>query len=331
MRAGIASVLDAVPDGAALLDADGVLLHVSPALSALLGRAPSALTARPAIELFPARLRGAVEVALRGVARTRDAGTVENYDGWLLRGPQGQERPVDVRLVHLADPDAIALLVRHRGRVVELERDLARQRALLEAVSEICGAGTWEWDLPTGQVILDDRGYELIGMKPRKDPLTREMFAEVVDPDGRAEALADARRAIAERDKRPMETRVVRPDGAAVELAFNLVPESPRDTLRFVGALAPVREVGAVEVGVARPPVSDTELERRQAPEAPLSGREIEVLQLAADGLGVEAIASRLILSPATVKTHFQRAYGKLDVRDRAAAVASAMRLGLIY
>jgi two-component system nitrate/nitrite response regulator NarL len=37
-----------------------------------------------------------------------------------------------------------------------------------------------------------------------------------------------------------------------------------------------------------------------------------------------------LVLSPATVKTHFEHAYEKLEVSDRASAVAKALRLGLI-
>jgi two-component system nitrate/nitrite response regulator NarL len=36
------------------------------------------------------------------------------------------------------------------------------------------------------------------------------------------------------------------------------------------------------------------------------------------------------VVSPTTVRTHFQHIYTKLDVGDRAAAVAKAMRLGLI-
>jgi PAS domain S-box-containing protein len=62
----------------------------------------------------------------------------------------------------------------------------------------------------------------------------------------------------------------------------------------------------------------------------PLSARELEVLQLAAQGLSGPVIAERLIISPATVKTHFEHIYEKLGVTDRAAAVAEAMRQGLI-
>ncbi|MGF2952418.1 LuxR C-terminal-related transcriptional regulator, partial [Mycobacterium sp. THU-M116] len=42
------------------------------------------------------------------------------------------------------------------------------------------------------------------------------------------------------------------------------------------------------------------------------------------------AIAAELYLAPSTVKTHVQRLYEKLGVGDRAAAVAAAMRRGLL-
>jgi DNA-binding CsgD family transcriptional regulator len=61
-----------------------------------------------------------------------------------------------------------------------------------------------------------------------------------------------------------------------------------------------------------------------------LTGRELEVLQLAARALSTAAIAEAMHLSPATVKRHFEDAYARLGVGDRAAAVAQAMRQGLI-
>jgi DNA-binding CsgD family transcriptional regulator len=63
---------------------------------------------------------------------------------------------------------------------------------------------------------------------------------------------------------------------------------------------------------------------------APLTPRELEVLDLAAAGCNGPMIAAELVVSAATVRTHFEHIYEKLEVRDRAAAVAKAMRLGLI-
>lgn len=61
-----------------------------------------------------------------------------------------------------------------------------------------------------------------------------------------------------------------------------------------------------------------------------LNARELEVLQLLAEGLTNQAVARRLELSPRTVKTHVQHVLAKLDVPDRTGAVARAFRLGLL-
>jgi DNA-binding CsgD family transcriptional regulator len=63
---------------------------------------------------------------------------------------------------------------------------------------------------------------------------------------------------------------------------------------------------------------------------AALTPREIEVLALAAEGLNGSAVARELLISPATVRTHLANIYEKLGVGNRAAAVARAMRLGMI-
>jgi PAS domain S-box-containing protein len=63
----------------------------------------------------------------------------------------------------------------------------------------------------------------------------------------------------------------------------------------------------------------------------PLTDREMEVLRLAAEGHSGPGIAELLVLSPATVRTHFEHIYEKLGVGDRAAAVAHALRTGLIH
>jgi DNA-binding CsgD family transcriptional regulator len=61
-----------------------------------------------------------------------------------------------------------------------------------------------------------------------------------------------------------------------------------------------------------------------------LTRRELEVLTLAAEGRSGPELAQELVLSPATVNTHFKNIYRKLNVRTRAAAVAKALRLGVI-
>jgi two-component system nitrate/nitrite response regulator NarL len=61
-----------------------------------------------------------------------------------------------------------------------------------------------------------------------------------------------------------------------------------------------------------------------------MTARERETLRLIAEGLSAPDIGNALHLSTATVKTHLQHIYGKLGVSERAAAVAEAMRRGLL-
>ena len=62
----------------------------------------------------------------------------------------------------------------------------------------------------------------------------------------------------------------------------------------------------------------------------PLSERELEVLDLIAEGLTNPEIAARLYLSLNTVKAHTRNIYGKLDVHTRTQAVARARALGVL-
>ncbi|MGW4475815.1 response regulator [Nonomuraea sp. NPDC004354] len=74
----------------------------------------------------------------------------------------------------------------------------------------------------------------------------------------------------------------------------------------------------------------------RRAPVAPnrrldeLTEREREIVGLVGEGLSNDEIAARLVVSPATVRTHVGRAMAKLDARDRARLVVIAYQSGLV-
>ncbi len=61
-----------------------------------------------------------------------------------------------------------------------------------------------------------------------------------------------------------------------------------------------------------------------------LSARELEVLQLIAQGCSNQEIADRLFISLATVKSHSSKLFGKLEVKRRTEAVHKAKALGII-
>lgn len=105
-----------------------------------------------------------------------------------------------------------------------------------------------------------------------------------------------------------------------------LLKDAPRDELlRAVRAAADGQSVLAPSVAktlmnhVRTPPAADL-----------LSPRELEVLQLVAAGNTNREAARHLFISEATVKTHLLNIYAKLDVSDRAAAVAEGFKRDLL-
>jgi DNA-binding NarL/FixJ family response regulator len=61
-----------------------------------------------------------------------------------------------------------------------------------------------------------------------------------------------------------------------------------------------------------------------------LTERELQVLQLLADGATPKEVAAALVLSPKTVGNHVTNIYGKLDVHSRTQAITEAIRQGLV-
>ena len=65
-------------------------------------------------------------------------------------------------------------------------------------------------------------------------------------------------------------------------------------------------------------------------PKRTLSNREVEVLELASQGNSNKAIANKLHITEATVKSHFVHIFNKLEVDDRTAAVTVALKRKII-
>ena len=120
--------------------------------------------------------------------------------------------------------------------------------------------------------------------------------------------------------------------GASGFLGKSVEPEELLDAIRIVAGgdalLSPRATRGLIARFLTQP--RDGAPDLRPDSLAVLTDREREIVALVALGLSNHDIATRLYLSPLTVKTHVNRAMSKLDVRDRAQLVVIAYQTGLV-
>lgn len=112
-------------------------------------------------------------------------------------------------------------------------------------------------------------------------------------------------------------------------LAAGAAAYLPKDctTAQIVGALTDLVESGTVRTATTCELLGQrTNVEHERV----LSQRELEVLQLVAEGASTSEVAERLYISAKTAKNHLANIYEKLDAGDRTQAVVQALRLGLI-
>jgi PAS domain S-box-containing protein len=118
--------------------------------------------------------------------------------------------------------------------------------------------------------------------------------------------------------------------GDPAEVTFDVREADGKMARREVSA-APLREGGAV-VGLfgVSVPVGTQGTQAVASESSPLTERQLEVLQLLAEGKSTSQIADELVLSPTTVRNHIAHVLANLGVHTRVQAVIAAARAGLI-
>jgi len=103
-----------------------------------------------------------------------------------------------------------------------------------------------------------------------------------------------------------------------------LLKDAPPDEL-----FRAIRATARGETALA-PAVAATLVRRASSPGPVLTEREVEILELLAEGIANREMARRLMVSEATVKSHLSHIYTKLGVDNRAGAVAKAIEQRII-
>jgi len=189
-----------------------------------------------------------------------------------------------------------------------VREQLRRAVAGLPGITRVVGAGCGEealsrWPIERPSVVLlDVRMPGIGGVETAKRLLTRHPEANVLmttmaeDADGLARAIAAGARGYVVKDASPEELSIALA-AALSEAARRQVPSQSRG---------------------------------RQGSTVALTEREVQVLDGMSRGCSNAAIGRELFLSEDTIKTHARRLFRKLEAADRAQAVATGFRLGLV-
>ena len=103
--------------------------------------------------------------------------------------------------------------LRDLSRSKGIELQLRRKQDALELALEAAGLGTWEYDLPTGEMLWDARAKALFGL-PAEASVTHPGWIDALHPDDQATARAQWDHALRDRSRFSAEYRVIWPDGS---------------------------------------------------------------------------------------------------------------------
>jgi LuxR family maltose regulon positive regulatory protein len=221
-------------------------------------------------------------------------------------------------LLRQGDPAAAAQLAQHhelplsQARVHLARGEAAAALAILEPLRQQLEARSWQDErlivLVLEALALAAHGAEQQALRALGEALT------LAEPGGFIRLFVDE----GEPMRRLLETY-------RAQRAARSDPLQPYCDV-LLSALMQSLEAGTRSVQT----VSRAALERADALIEPLSGRELEILRLIAEGLSNQEIADRLYLSLSTVKGHNRQIFDKLQVQRRTEAIARARAAGLL-
>ena len=221
---------------------------------------------------------------------------------------------------------------------VTIERELHDSRQRLAEAERVAQTGSWQWDIASDRITWSEGLFRIYGLAPGEFDPTFAGGEKRVDPADRPRVRQAIEQAVAQRSSFVLEYRALRADGRLRTLRSRgeVVVNDVGQPIRLVGIAQDITDaklaqeaLKSTSADLQRRAVELQELVNPTTPEpqpyAPLTARQLEILQHIAEGLSSAQIAERLFVTVPTVKWHVKQILTKTGSSNRAEAVARVL------
>jgi PAS domain S-box-containing protein len=255
------------------------------------------------------------------------------------RRKDGSEFPIEVSLGPLQSAEGLLLssAIRDITDRKRVEDELRRNREQLAEAERVARIGSLEWNLTTGHTTWSDGLLAIYGLTPDQfDPTPAA--EQRVYPGDRERVRQTLERAITDRSSFTLEYRGVRGDGRVRTLRSHgeVVVDATGEPIRVVVIVQDITDAKLAQEALQS---ASADLERRATElqqlaltvaepdtlHAPLTPRQLEILQLIAHGHTNAAIAQRLFVTEGTIRWHVKQILAKTNSSIRAEAIARVL------
>jgi PAS domain S-box-containing protein len=308
------ALFDLSPDGVLFTSPDGRLLAANQTACEILGRAEDELRA-----IGRSGLRETADERWDVFLKERER---DGHAYGIARWIRGDGSAIEIEMTSRLFTDSrgeqrACSVIRDVTERVGIETELKNSRARLSEAERVARIGSWEWDLTSNTTSWSDGLYHLYGLTREEFDPSFEGGLRRVFPDDREQVGVKLRTAVNERSSFSFEFRALRADGRVRVLRSqgDVVVNEAGEAVRAVGV---VQDITDTLPALGLPSAGE--------PEAvfpvPLTPRQLEIVQLIADGMTNAAIAERLHVTEGTVKWHVKQILTKTGTANRTEAVA---------
>lgn len=273
--------------------------------------------------------------------RVRDGKAIENLET-TRRAKGGRLVEVELTISPIRDPPGRVVGASSAGRDISerkrAQEMLRRNQERLEQAELIAQMGTWEWDLRTNRVSWSAGLYDIFKLNPQDGGATADIedgLRQRVHPDDHELVRQALHGVLTELTSASIEYRAVRSDGRVRILEWHAEPivDDAGAPVRIIAVIHDITETKhrqqALNAASSNLAKYAHELQRLADPTADpapaaatLTAKQIQVLQLLAQGLTNAQIGKKLFLTEAAVKWHVRQILSKSNSTNRTEAVA---------